>query len=106
MSTLRGTTVVLQEETGLHQRGVPASVGRNCRMATNGARAKDGDGPRTRGGWTPAGTAAARRAARPDRATPRGDRTREELVEAARRVFERDGFVNVRVADIVAEAGV
>jgi AcrR family transcriptional regulator len=75
-------------------------------MATKRGRAKDADGPRTRGGWTPAGTAAARRASRPDKATPRGDRTREELVAAARRVFERDGFVNVRVADIVAEAGV
>ena len=31
-------------------------------------------------------------------------RTREELVAAARRVFERDGYLDTRVADIAAEA--
>lgn len=36
----------------------------------------------------------------------RGERTRGALLEAARSVFERDGFLNARVADIVAEAGV
>lgn len=36
----------------------------------------------------------------------RGLRTREALVEAARRVFERDGFVDARITDITAEAGV
>ena len=60
----------------------------------------------TRGGWTPAGTAAARRAAYEERATAKGLRTRDDLVKAARRVFERDGYLDTRVADIAAEAGV
>ncbi|MFF2082796.1 TetR/AcrR family transcriptional regulator [Nocardia sp. NPDC058176] len=38
--------------------------------------------------------------------TPRGERTRAKLVEAAELVFVRLGFVETRVADIVAEAGV
>lgn len=49
-----------------------------------------------------------------DRAAPpapaprsaRGTRTRDSLVAAARRVFERDGFLDARIADIAAEAGV
>lgn len=36
--------------------------------------------------------------------TARGQRTRESLVRAARRVFERDGFINSRLTDIAAEA--
>jgi AcrR family transcriptional regulator len=36
----------------------------------------------------------------------RGHRTRQELVKAARRVFERDGFLDARITDIAAEAGV
>jgi AcrR family transcriptional regulator len=36
----------------------------------------------------------------------RGTRTRETLVAAARRVFERDGFLEARITDIAAEAGV
>ncbi|MFT4009401.1 MAG: TetR/AcrR family transcriptional regulator [Nocardioidaceae bacterium] len=36
--------------------------------------------------------------------TPRGARTREALVAAARAVFERDGFINSRLTDITAEA--
>jgi AcrR family transcriptional regulator len=61
---------------------------------------------RTRGGWTPAGTAAARRLAHGERTTVKGLRTRDELTAAARRVFERDGYLGARVADIAAEAGV
>lgn len=38
--------------------------------------------------------------------SPKGRRTRERLLEAARVVFERDGFLNARVADIATEAGV
>ncbi len=60
---------------------------------------------RTRGGWTPAGTAAARRAGLDERVTAKGLRTRDELRGAARRVFERDGYLETRVADIAAEAG-
>lgn len=37
---------------------------------------------------------------------PRGSRTRDALVAAARRVFERDGYLDTRITDITAEAGV
>src|SRR4051794_38348716 len=37
--------------------------------------------------------------------TARGARTRVALVQAARAVFERDGYLNARVIDITAEAG-
>lgn len=36
--------------------------------------------------------------------TARGVRTREALVAAARRVFERDGFIDARLVDITREA--
>jgi AcrR family transcriptional regulator len=39
-------------------------------------------------------------------ASARGARTRHVLVQAARRVFERDGFLDARITDITAEAGV
>ncbi|MFI6599204.1 TetR/AcrR family transcriptional regulator [Nonomuraea sp. NPDC050536] len=52
------------------------------------------------------GTGAARRAGHEERVTPKGQRARAELLEAARRVFERDGYLDTRVADIAAEAGV
>lgn len=64
------------------------------------------DGPRTRGGWRPVGTAAARRTAHSERGNARGERTRRTIVDAARRVFERDGYFDVNVEEIVAEAGV
>lgn len=38
--------------------------------------------------------------------TPRGLRTRGRLVEAARIVFERDGFLDARLVDITSEAGI
>jgi AcrR family transcriptional regulator len=38
--------------------------------------------------------------------TPRGRRTRDALVRAAREVFERQGFLDARVADIADAAGV
>lgn len=44
-------------------------------------------------------------AATPAPAT-RGARTRQALVHGARRVFERDGFLDARIADIAAESGV
>lgn len=37
--------------------------------------------------------------------TTRGQRTRAALVAAARRIFERDGYLDVRLSDIPAEAG-
>jgi AcrR family transcriptional regulator len=69
-------------------------------------RARKAKGPRTRGGWIPAGTAAARREGYEERATAKGLRTRDDLLAAARRVFERNGYPETRVADIAAEAGV
>lgn len=41
-----------------------------------------------------------------DGLTTRGQRTAQRLRRSARRVFERQGFVNARVEDIVADAGV
>lgn len=38
--------------------------------------------------------------------TRRGMRTRDALVAAARRIFERDGYLDARIVDIAAEAGV
>jgi AcrR family transcriptional regulator len=64
-----------------------------------------GDGPRTRGGWTPAGTAARRRTAQAERSTCRGQRTRQQILDAARRVFERHGYLQAGIDEIVAEAG-
>lgn len=37
--------------------------------------------------------------------TPKGRRTREHLLQAARTVFARDGYVNTRMADIADAAG-
>jgi AcrR family transcriptional regulator len=65
-----------------------------------------GDGPRTRGGWTPVGTAADRRAKHAEHGTVRGERTRRRIIDAAERVFERDDYLTVGVEDIVKEAGV
>jgi AcrR family transcriptional regulator len=38
--------------------------------------------------------------------TSRGRQTRDQLLDAARVVFERDGFLQARVAGICDEAGV
>ena len=52
------------------------------------------------------GTGSARRAAIGSTpGTERGRRMRAQLLVAARVVFERDGYLNARVADIAAEAG-
>ena len=40
-----------------------------------------------------------------ERHLDRGRRTRQRLVDAARVVFERDGFLNSRLVDITDEAG-
>ncbi|MGW0555784.1 TetR/AcrR family transcriptional regulator [Streptomyces sp. NPDC002926] len=45
-------------------------------------------------------------APRRTRRTRRGIRTRDALVAAARRIFERDGYLDARIVDIAAEAGV
>lgn len=41
----------------------------------------------------------------PEQLSDRGRRTREALIAAARRVFERDGFIEARITDIAEEAG-
>ncbi|GAA1772828.1 hypothetical protein GCM10009795_018720 [Nocardioides hankookensis] len=61
---------------------------------------------RTPGGWTPVGTAASRRTAHESNGTERGRASRRKIVEAARTVFERDGFFDARIEDVVATAGV
>ena len=71
---------------------------------THTTRAR-GDGPRTRGGWTPAGTAARRRVAQAERSTERGQRTRLQILAAARSVFGRLGYLDAGIDDIVAETG-
>jgi AcrR family transcriptional regulator len=62
---------------GERQRQIPKSAK---------AESSDGAGPRT--------------------LSRKGERTRETLLDAARREFERSGFLDARVADIVIEAGV
>ncbi len=92
-------------QTEAHQPGLRQAEAREEPPGTAGAgRARD-DGPRTRGGWTPAGTAARRRVAQAERSTSRGQRTRQQLVDAARQVFGRLGYLDAGIDDIVAEAG-
>jgi len=50
--------------------------------------------------------AAAAAGATTDPRATRGERTRQALVVAARTVFERDGFLDARISDMTAEAGV
>lgn len=38
--------------------------------------------------------------------TPKGRRTRAHLVQAGRAVFARDGYVNARMSDVAAQAGI
>src|SRR5262244_3547865 len=38
--------------------------------------------------------------------SPKGRRTRARLLEAGKVIFERDGFLQARISDIAAEAGV
>jgi AcrR family transcriptional regulator len=52
------------------------------------------------------GAAATGEAGREAPRSARGVRTRARLVEAARTVFERDGFLDARITDITKEAGV
>jgi AcrR family transcriptional regulator len=52
----------------------------------------------------PAGSA--QQGGKPLPLTARGWRTRAKILEAARRVFERDGFLDVKIIDITKEAGV
>jgi AcrR family transcriptional regulator len=53
-----------------------------------------------------AGSGTAVKAAQAAPRSPRGLRTRTGLVEAARAVFERDGYLETRITDITKEAGV
>lgn len=38
--------------------------------------------------------------------TPKGLRTRQQILDGARAVFGRDGFVNARMVDVATEAGI
>src|ERR1700712_4811652 len=73
--------------------------------APNSAEADDGR-PRTRGGWVPAGTAAQRRENHSAHSTARGRRSRQQLLDAAREVFERVGYLDATIDDIITRAGV
>ena len=87
-------------------KGTSTRAKTNTKVVSVGTRNDGRDGPRTRGGWTPAGTAAKRREVQSERGNERGQRTREVIIAAARRVFEREGYLEVGVDDIVTEAGV
>ncbi|MGC4936116.1 TetR/AcrR family transcriptional regulator [Gordonia sp. DT30] len=60
----------------------------------------------TRGGHVPTGVSADRRVKAAERITKKSEITRQALVDGARQVFERDGYMDARVTDIVAQAGV
>jgi AcrR family transcriptional regulator len=60
----------------------------------------------TRGGWRPTGTSADRRATTTAAPGAKALRSRERLLEAARRVVASHGYANTTVDLIVAEAGV
>lgn len=61
--------------------------------------------PPTRGGWAPTGTSADRRASFDAHPGPKAIRTRTRLLDAARTVFARHGYVDTTVDLIIAEAG-
>jgi AcrR family transcriptional regulator len=61
---------------------------------------------RTRGGWTPVGTAANRRAKHELRITSRGEVRRRQIIESARAVFESKGYFDANIEDIVEHAGI
>lgn len=61
---------------------------------------------RTRGGHAATGTSARRRAKASSGVSAKGERSRAAIIDAARAVFERDGYIDARVSDIVREAGV
>src|SRR5690606_26131780 len=42
----------------------------------------------------------------PTNALTKGERTRARVMEAGRRIFEERGYIDSRVSDIVAEAGI
>lgn len=76
------------------------------RASTANDRAGESAEPRTRGGWAPVGTGAQRRAHHSEHGTPRGRRAKQNLLDAARRVFERVGYFGAKVEEIISEAGV
>lgn len=71
---------------------------------TSGRRSDDG--VVTRGGWTPTGTAAGRRANADRVSGSKAARTRQRLLDAARSAFARHGYLDTTVDHIVDEAGV
>ena len=73
-------------------------------MTTN-ASTRTKRAPRTRGGHRPTGTSAERRATTGTTTSGKSQRTRDELLLAARRCFVRHGYAATTVEHIVAEAG-
>ncbi len=59
----------------------------------------------TRGGWAPTGTSAGRRATLIASPGAKATRTRQRLLDAARAVFARRGYLDTNVDHIVTEAG-
>lgn len=60
----------------------------------------------TRGGWTPTGVSAERRATTVATPGTKANRTRQRLLDAARSVFVKHGYLDTTVDLIVTEAGV
>ena len=60
----------------------------------------------TRGGHVPTGTSAERRARTASSVTEKGERTRRLIIDSARVIFEEKGYIDVRVSDIVRQAGI
>jgi AcrR family transcriptional regulator len=61
---------------------------------------------KTRGGWTPTGTSARRRRQVARDRGPKSSRTRRAILDAARTVFARQGYLDTTVELIVDEAGI
>ena len=72
---------------------------------TANASGKTNRTPRTRGGHRPTGTSAERRASAGTTTSGKSRRTRDEILLAARRCFDRHGYASTTVEHIVAEAG-
>ncbi len=86
---------------------MPDTPGGNGSRAGHGSSAErvaDGDGVRIDVGGTGVETAVGVGSPRPAPRTKKGMQTRSQLVEAAKVVFERDGFLSARIVDIAETA--
>ena len=78
----------------------PSAAGKSKQQPSNG------DDRRTRGGFVPSGVGEKRRQTHERRGNERGRQTRLRILDAAKRVFEANGFLDARVEDIIDAAGV